>query len=414
MSYVWRRVSIVALSAICVISASASGPAQEQRAPASFENLFRSLEEDARSASSPAASLPTDGLASQVSRLIGARQAVVGGDGGLFKTINDALQQEATCRGSMAQLNQAIAQLNACQMRFAAEETTSARLGQDTLGLRGARNALENAQAIARRAQADVATQTNRLEGLYSRVRRDLPQFFAIYSQLRQLLPLEQGALNAEIASLVARPDRDCPLFVEGHVVAAIALIYDGRDAAAEESLEKANAVFSQCPSLVATALAEDCCAAWLLLGRPDKVAKFVAAIHRIHARHRSATQDWLLGDHAHARGRHEEAARLLGAAVNKARKSAPAALIADAALASLMTTPSGRRPVKALELLQRVEGDKSWQVLQCRAAVSAAEGRWHEAIELVLACEKKAPPCLAAELARQRSAYEREQMWRP
>ena len=407
------RAVILALASLCTLARSASSLAQEPRQPESFENLFRSLEQQSRPPVKPPVTVQFEELESQINRLIDTRRETVGADGSLFKVINDTMQQDAVCRAAVSQLYQAMAQLRSCQSRFSAEQATSARLGKDTLALRGARIDFENSQASVQAAQANVQTQMTRLNELYVRLRRDIPPFFNLFDKFRQLLPLEQGPVTAQIAANLDRAAANCPHFIEGRIVTAVALVYAGRDKEAAESLEKADAIFGECPALIQTMLAEDRCAAWLLLGRPDKIAKFVVLINGVHARHRSATQDWLLGANASALRRREDASRHFTAAVKKAGKAATPAMIAEAVLASAWTTPTDRRPVKAIEFLERVEESEAWQVLQGRAAVSAAEGQWQQAIDFVAACRKKAPPCLTPELDRQRSAYEREEIWR-
>jgi len=287
-------------------------------------------------------------------------------------------------------------------------------LKHETLGLQGARDAASQAESQFRQAEASLQRVKTVLSSLYARLQRNVPEFLARYVELRQLLPHERDPINGEIAMVCQQQEPLCPKWVEGFVASAVALAYEGKDTAAAEYLERAGEVFEKCPPLIGTLLAEDCCATWLLLGRPDKVGRYVAAIKSIRAQQRSAMHEWLLGADARVRGRYDDAKQILSMALGKAKKKAPPALVAEAALAHLLADPQGRRTKKAADLLEDVKHDESWPVLQSRAALAAAEERWGDAVHLIDQCRAKAPPCLASELDGQQASYASEKVWHP
>lgn len=380
----------------------------------SFDNLLRELQAIEGRAEDQRRPVDAEGLAREINRIVDARNVVFHRDGGLFDTVRETARVEGDYMRALRATQLAAAQLTAANGRLAREEGESLRLQRETPGLGQARADAAQAAANLRREQDALGVVTGRLRDLYGRLRRNLPEFFQHYIALRQLLPHERGPLNATLVKLLRGREGNSQDWVEGQVLIAVAEAYEGDTSDAEACLERAGAIMRSCPQLITTMIAEDCCSTWLLLGKVGKVEPYMGVIRKTPVRLRTAVHDWLLGADARVRGDHEDAAKSLLMAVGKAKKKAPPALIAEAALAVLLSDVKGRRTAKAADLLADVKSDESWPVLQSRAALAAAEGRWGDAMRLIESSQDKAPPCLDVQLASQRASYEAETVWRP
>lgn len=401
---------VVLVSCMLIARATAGDEPQVQ----SFENLFRELQESAEERRPIGLAEASESLAATVDRIVRTRNEIVSRNGGLFRAINDTVRAEMECMQAFRVLAMANGRVQQARAVYNREVQQSAILGKSTLALDGARQNVDLAEDVERRAAAEFREKRERLDRFYGFLRRDIPDFLRCYDEFRRIVPHERGAVNAELIDRIEQHDRQSPEWVEGAIVAAMLSVYDGDDAQAESHLERAATLLKACPPLLRSMLAEDGCSAWLLLGRPDKVSNYIAMIKRIPANRRSAMEEWLIGADARVRGRHADAVKQLTAALNKAKKKATPALIAEAALAQLLADPNGRRFAKAEELLDEVKDNETWPVLQSRAALAGAESRWGDAVHLVELCRAKAPPCLDSELDAQKTSYENEKVWRP
>lgn len=379
----------------------------------SFENLFRELQVS-ESQAEDGGRVDRGALAPAIDRIVDARNNVFNRDGGLFDTVLNTGRVEREYLQAVAAANAAASQLASARNKLAQEHAESIRRQQETPGLRRAQIECDQAEANLRAKQGELQGVATRLGDLYARLRRNVPEFFRQYAALRHLLPFERGPMNTEIIDLLRRRERDCGQWIEGQILMAVAAAYAGDTATADACLERASRIMKECPPLIMTSLAEDCCSTWLLLGETDKVEPYVKVISVTPARSRTAMQEWILGADARVRGRHDDAAKFLAAAVGKAKKRAPPSLIAEAALSLLLADVKGRRTGKAADLLDDVKDEEIWSVLQSRAALAAAQERWGDAVHLIEACRAKAPPCLDAQLEAQHTSYANEEVWRP
>lgn len=408
-----RGATLLAVSMLALAGLSAAARAAEP-AMQSFDNLFRELQAIEGQAAGQGQPVDGEALAREVNRIVDARNEVFRRDGGLFDTVRETARVEGDYMRALNETRLAAAKLAEANARLAREQGESLRQQRETPGLGQARADASEADADLRHEQEALAAVTSRLRDLYARLRRNLSEFFQHYIAMRQLLPHERGPRNATLVKLLRDREGNCPDWVEGQVLMAVAEAYDGDVRQAEACLEHAGAIMRSCPQLITTMIAEDCCSTWLLLGKADKVKPYTDVIRRTPARLRTAVHEWLLGADARVRGRHDEAAKSLLVAVSKAKKKAPPALVAETALAVLLADTKGRRTAKAADLLADVKSDETWPVLQSRAALAAAEGRWGDAMRLIESCQEKAPPCLDVQLASQRASYADEAVWRP
>ena len=380
----------------------------------SFENLLRELQATERGATSSDRPADREAIATSVDQLVNVRNVVFNRDGGLFNSVLETGRVEREYAVAVSAANAAGLRLANARSRLAQETAESLRRQQETPALKRAEAEFNQAEAELRTKNVELQSVAARLTNLYARLRRNLPDFFRNYMALRQVLPYERSPINAEIANCLERRAHDCSQWVEGHVLMAVASAYAGDESAAQKFLEQAGQIMKECPPLITTILAEDCCSTWLLLGKTDKVAQYVAAIRNTPARYRTAMQEWMLGADARVQGRYDDASKFLSAAMGKAKKRAPAALIAEAAFVLLLGDSKGKRTAKAADLLADVKEDDSWSVLQSRAALAAAQERWGDAVHLIEACRAKAPLCIDEDLEQQHASYADEKVWRP
>jgi hypothetical protein len=398
---------------LALVGLAASSRAAEP-AIQSFDNLIRELQAIEGEVEEKKPPVDDEGLRREISRIVDARNEVFHRDGGLFNLVRDTARVEGDYVRALNATRIAEAKFAAASARQAREEGESLRLQRETPGLAQARADAAQADAKRRREHAALSAVITKLRDLYARLQRNLPTFFQHYIALRQLLPHERGPANAKLLEFLRDREGACQDWVEGQVVMAVAEAYDGDAREAEARLERAGTIMRSCPQLITTMVAEDCCSTWLLLGKADKVVPYVNVVRGTPVRVRPAVHDWLLGADARVRGRYDDAATSLLRAVGKAKKKAPPSLIAETALAVLLADSKGRRTAKAADLLGDVKSEESWPVLQSRAALAAAEGRWGDAMRLIESCQQKAPPCLDEQLAAQRASYVEQQIWRP
>jgi len=359
------------------------------------------------------AGAPTAEIDNTVRQIISGRNELVAREGGLFEAIGATQKAEVLNRNAHHELQLANFNHALAKERVTKEEKTVARLGEETIAYQAARRTLAIADRALRDKQDNLRLSQRNLDELCARLRRDLPPYFNGYAKLRAMLPHERSPVNGEIAAALRAQEPVSGVFIDGHIVLAGALAYEGQNEQAAAYLGKATEIFQKYPSLLTSLLAEDVCSAWLLLGKPEKVGRFVSALKKIHPKHRSARQEWLLGAHAATRDRHGEASPLLLSAIAKAGRDTPATLIAEAAFSQLLDNVRGGDLPHIAKLLERTAGDSSWPVLRSRATLAAAENRWDEATRLLEECRKKAPPRLDAELNEQKKSYENEKNWR-
>ena len=381
-------------------------------APVSLESLLHELEQASSSEERDVVPESDETLRRALDNLITKRNEIIRREGGFFPFLNRTKQVESDYVRAHGNLFNAAAYHSQASANVAEQIRLSAMAGKESLGLGRAQAVLADASGKKRAAEQLAQRHSLSLQEHYQRMRRDGTAFFQSYQTLRRYLPHRRDSSNLTIADVVKQRGNESPDFVEGHIVAAVAYIYQGSDAEAMLLLESANEIFKRYPPLVGTTIAEDCCATWLLLGRPDKIGVFISSIESVDAKVRTASQEWLLAANAAIRGRADEANKKYSVAMRKAKVDASSALKAEAALAALEGAVTSGKIRRAREFLRGTEHESEWPVLQARAAIAAAEERWEEAILLLDEAAGLAPPCLESVFAEQRAAYKGGEPW--
>ncbi len=416
MLYGSRFVLAAAISCDCIATPAIAQPPQTR----SLADLLQEAEEkivsnialsDARLSFQQASAVEEE-----VVRIAEARNAIVMQDGGLFKTMADATVAQERLAVSQQIWARSDVIRNHAQAEVANQQAIAIRIGKQPLGLQFALDTLRTAEQQEQQVRQEKDLRAKEFSDLCSRLMHSVPNFLERYDDFRCLLPHERGSRNVWLATAITNRQKRCPDhdWIEGELVLALALIYEGQDDDANSALGRATSILGRYPALYTTALAQDCCAAWLLLGKTRNVARYVMAVNEIPNNHRTAMQCWLLGAYARACKKRDQAAQQLKAAVDKAGRNPPPSLLAEAAFARLVAGSDKKHVQYAAELLGRLPNDDSWPALQSRAALAAAEERWEDAAALLDQCKERAPPCRARELEQQKEYYAKKKIWRP
>lgn len=285
-----------------------------------------------------------------------------------------------------------------------------------------AMQAWRNAQARAQAADRAWQQQVNTLQPLYERVQPVFGPWMACYWRMRQAIqfdrrdPNRQRTLGVLEGAVRQRAD-----FHEGRVLSAILNVYDGDAAGAEDHLQKACEGMAKY-SLFGTPFANDCCYAYLLLGRTNQVSDFIGTLRKLDAGRQTVVRCWLVGLSGMISCKDSEAATYLQKALAKADvfkkdKDVPAeaaAILGDGALFRLTANNESQRNTdKAREILARARPEwNAWQLVRARAALAAADGNWADAVAQMDRCAEACPPSLADEVQAQRQAYAAQTPW--
>jgi len=350
----------------------------------------------------------------EIVRIAQARNAIILQDGGLLKALADATTAQYALARTQDIWQKSAAIRSVAQAQVDNQQAIALRIGKQPLGLQSALDALNAAEQQETQRRQERDRRARDLSDLCGRLMRDVPSFLTLYDEFRRLLPHQRSNRNAWLIAAIVSNQPLCEEWVEGELILALALIYDGQDDKAEQALAKATAILNRYPALNTTVLAQDCCAAWLLLGNTRRVVNYVKAVEKIPTSNRTAMQCWLLGAYARMSDKRDQAAQQFRASIDKAGRNAPPSLLAEAALAQLVAGRDKKHVQYAAEVLGRLPNDESWPTLQSRAALAAAEERWDDAVALLDTCQSKAPPCLAKELTQQQEYYARKKLWRP
>lgn len=339
----------------------------------------------------------------------------------LFDTMATILREEqqllrlaTDCRAALVQLNRA-ADLVGMLTHPGANQVAEADKAN-------ARQALQNAQANHQAARGAWQQQMNVVGQLHAQIRPAVGPWMACYWRMRRAIQFDRRDPNrASTLKVLEDAVRARGDFYEGRVLAAILQVYDGNAGAAEDHLKQACDGMLKF-SLFGTPFANDCCHAYLLLGRPDMVEGFVAVLRKLDPGRQTAVRCWLVGLSGMLSCEDNEAATYLQKAlakvdVFKKDKDVPAeaaALLGDAALFRLTANNEAQRDVdKARQILDKTPRQwDAWQVLRARAALAAADGNWADARTLLGKVAEACPPNLAEEIAAQRGAYAEQKPW--
>lgn len=333
--------------------------------------------------------------------LIDKRNAIVDGCD-LFSTMEEVFAAEAVLAQHWRVQQAASAELNAA---IVARNQVYAlgKAGQHHRG--GADGRVRNAEGSLRNAVAASEAQVRVLAPLYERITPHFGPWLQTYREMRARLkpdrrdPDRAAVLAALEAGTTRRND-----FYEGHVLAALSQAYDGNAEAANKHLAAACVGYARL-RLFFSLLGPDCCEAYLLLGKPEMVKDWVAAVKKMESgKRQTALLCWLVANTALEAGKANEAKiffdrALAKAGLHKADEggSQPEPLLGDAAF-FYVTAPNEklRNLEKARELLAKApEASEHWRVLRARVALLAAEGRQAEAQAALDACRARAPAVL-------------------
>jgi hypothetical protein len=339
-----------------------------------------------------------------IQALIDKRNRIIDGCQ-LFETIEKIYREEAVL-GQRLRVHQAAAvELNHAQQAC----TQVYALGKAGAQLQIAANQrLRNADTNLKAAAREVAAQQQVLSPLYDAISPHLQPWIETYMQIRALLkpdrrdPNRLIVLEALEAATNHRHD-----FYEGHVLAALALAYEGDADASQQHLAKACVGYVRY-RLSCSPLGPDCCHGYLLLRKPEMVSDYVSWIkQKDNANRKTWVLCWLVGNAEMIAGKDNEAKRYFDRALSevgvfskkekKNQSPPPEPLLGDAALFYATTANEKIRDLdKAEEILARAGDDSDcWQVLQARAAVHAADGDETKAKAALEACRERAPRVL-------------------
>ena len=330
----------------------------------------------------------------------------------LFEVMKAAQQLEAPLQGLRARANAASLAVGRANNQLQAAQERMKGIAANPAALEAAQSAKTTADSAFKTAQGNLQAQLARLQPVYAMLREDLPAFLVNYQRMRALLVPDRrnphlGAFTSLLESGNARTED----FVEGYVLSAIALTYAGELDRAERSLEKASKIVLD-NNLGLTALGEDCCYGWLLIGKPLSTKPYVDFLKKLDAPRQSPVRCWLVGAWSAASGRHADAITYFGKAVAKAKGNAPPQLLAEAAMASIYLDGKTNAE-KAAQFLEEAGAGGSWQMLRARAGLAAENEKWSEAIDLLEECVLAAPPRLEPEIRKQQASYRKQEPWR-
>lgn len=377
-----------------------------------LENLLRQLDHVDGATVSAEQIQNTQELRESLEQIIQKRNRVVLQNGGFFPLLMQSREKFVEMQRADARLAEARAMLDAATAQMAQQQQLWAMINKEPLSFANARAFLNQATANLRQADAGWQGASTVLNQHVARVREQGLAFFREYTSLRSTLPHRRDAANETIAAVLSQWRGQSPDFIDGDVVAAIALAYCGKDTAATTLLEDAEKTFDRFPPLLDTALAEDCYAAWLLLGRLDKVGPFVGKIDRMNVNLRTAAQQWLSAAHAAMRGQASEAHNKYKLAIKKAKADVPPALRAEAAIAAIDGLDARQGIRRAKDYLEGLTDDTQWTVLRAKATLAAAEGEWEKAVMLMDQAKPLAPACMEDEFEQQCDAYQQGKSW--
>lgn len=355
----------------------------------------------------------------ELQRLIDQRTLIVGPEqGGLIETIKRWVVETDNLRQANANLSEAA--------RAVAKQTqalTQAHaMGEAGRGLQeDARAKLAAAQGHLRQANQLVQQRRTVWEPLNAKVQPRLAPWFACYREMRKFIKHDRRDPDRRAARRVL--EQACGQrgdFYEGHVLTAIAAVFDGDPQTAQSHLQKAHDGFAAC-RLFESGLANDYCYANLLLGRPEEVKNWAAWVADLDSDRRTTMRCWIVALFHGRMAKWNEAKTWFTKAAAKESlfgknpKSVPEPLVGDMAL-FLLTAANDkvRDPQKAELLLDLLTAEASaWQVLRAQAARAADHGQWAEAEGLANECLQRCPPTMEAEIAAQRDSYRKQQSWR-
>jgi tetratricopeptide (TPR) repeat protein len=395
-----------------VLGVMVAGVALAVEEPCSLEHLLQQLEQAELAARPAINSESAVALRETIEGIVKQRNLVTARDGGFFNFLENVRQTSGEYRTAFQTLFLARNSARIAENNAAVQRELSRQLGKQTAFLAPAERALTAAQGKMREAEQDHERVVARLHAHDTRMHRDAPEFFRTYFALRELLPRHRDSSNIVIAETLAPhmgPGQD---FIEGHVVSAIALVYAGNDDKAGAHLETVEATCTRYPLLLGTTIAEDWCATWLLMGRPDKVSKYIVGLRSIPEKQRTFSQEWLLAAHDSLRGQREKALKGYELAVGKTNPGEHPPLQAEAAKAALTGSVNATKIQLARRFLEGIKDDSQWSVLRARALLEAAEERWDEAVRVLDQATGLMPPCIAAVTAEQRDAYRNGKAW--
>lgn len=270
-------------------------------------------------------------------------------------------------------------------------------------------------------------------------LRGALRDWFKIYFEMRDFQPLSRRDPNlADVTGVFAQATGARKDFVEGRILGAVCQAYGGKPDQAAGLLEQASD-FLTSHALNPSPLGHDCCAAWLALGKPEAVTRFIDVLKDMKTKKvlrdgLTTYQGWLVATHAWQKFRYNEAKEYFELVLRKANVwnggagNAPG-LVADAATFYLLAGDAPPRdPGRGEKLIELFAGAPpvSWAMQRAQAALKAAQATeqaaqgdavkavktWAEAVGELEECRKDCLPVLDAEIDAQLQAYRAREAW--
>lgn len=270
-------------------------------------------------------------------------------------------------------------------------------------------------------------------------LRGALRDWFKIYFEMRDFQPRSRRDPNlADVTGVFAQATGARKDFVEGRILGAVCQLYVGKPDQAAALLEQGSDFLSS-HALNPSPLGHDCCAAWLVLGKPEAVTRFIDVLKDLKSKKvlrdgLTPYQVWLVSTHAWQTFRYNEAKEYFELALRKADvwnggAGDASGLIADAATFYLLAGAAPPRdPSRGEKLiaLGAAAPPASWAMQRAQAALKAAQATqaaaegdaakaratWAAAVSELEQCRQDCVPVLDAEIDAQLQAYRDGKAW--
>ncbi len=232
---------------------------------------------------------PDPNVPLELQRLIADRNELVEGCNffGLVEQTLKAEQAFAAANGKVQRLN-AAANAAAQAVHMASAQKNGGLVAQAQAQLREAR-------AAAGEAGREFAESRAKVAELYQKLFPKIEELLRLYHQMRRHIFHDRADPNMPaVHKTLTQAVRQRKDFHEGKILAAICEIYVGDASAAGRHLE--GAAFFAAENFFAWPFANDMCLAYLLLGQPDHIDKWVLWVKNVDEKRRTSVRCWLVG----------------------------------------------------------------------------------------------------------------------
>jgi tetratricopeptide (TPR) repeat protein len=358
---------------------------------------------------------PDPNDAARLDALIKQRHALVDGCK-FFELINQNLkaqQQVVAANNQLVQANIAIGKANT--------DINIARVQKNEALEARARRNLDAAQRAAGQAANSFQQAVQNNQRLWGQLEPNIVEFLDLYQKMKAFVV--QDRVSPRLAAARGVFERACAGradFHEGQVLAALCEIYVGQRQAAHEHLKKG--LFFGQELFFAWPPASEMCLAYLLLGQPAAVNRWVKWVQGLDEKRKTPTRCFLVALHGVIDCRDNQAAewfercgrRLTATAKKQNRPVEMPAEVAGAWAHFVLTCPNTKfRDVqKAKGLVGGLQPRASWYVARAKAAVAAAEESWQGGVRETALAVQHGPVVLGDELNGELEAYKNSTLW--